>query len=67
MASRKHTLKDLLATGISDDSFKESSCVLTPPSSDVSSPSLSPTQSDHSLPSSPEFVHVIYSYLNISL
>ncbi|XP_026469415.1 sterol regulatory element-binding protein 1-like [Ctenocephalides felis] len=58
MASRKQTLKDLLATGVNDDSFKDSSCILTPPSSDVSSPSLSPTQSDNSLPSSPEFSHM---------
>nr|CAD7394372.1 unnamed protein product [Timema cristinae] len=55
MASDKQTLKELLVSDGSDEtSQRDCVCPVTPPHSDVSSPSLSPPHSEGSLPSSPE-------------
>nr|CAD7594673.1 unnamed protein product [Timema genevievae] len=55
MASNKQTLKELLVPDGSDEtSQRDCVCPVTPPHSDVSSPSRSPPHSEGSLPSSPE-------------
>lgn len=58
MAAQKQTLKDLLVSenAVSSEEIFIQECAgeITPPNSDVSSPSLSPPHSDSSLPGSPD-------------
>lgn len=56
MAAQKQTLKDLLATEKveMEDMMMQEGGEITPPTSDVPSPSLTPPHSDSSLPPSPE-------------